>query len=138
MVSGVTTDSPPLLPGPLRWAVRLLTGEAVALGLVAVFLVYEDLTGTATTLGGALVVTGFAAVGALLVFALARALAARRKGARGPAVVVQLMLLPIGFFMIQGGLAWLGVPVLALALTIGGCLVSPSTIKALGLDTRHP
>lgn len=136
MVSGVTTDSPPLA-GPLRWAVWLLTGEAVALGLTTLYLIYEGLTGTATTLVGALVVTGFAGAGALLVFALARALAARRKGARGPAVVVQLMLLPIGFFMIQGGLAWLGAPVIALALAVGGCLVSPSTITALGLDARR-
>ncbi|MEH1123568.1 hypothetical protein V6V89_03735 [Micromonospora sp. CPCC 206061] len=132
MVSRVTTDSPSL-PRALRWAVWLLTGEAAVLALITAYLVYEDLTATATSLAGALIVTGFAATGALLVFLLARALAARRSGARGPAIVVQLMFLPVGYFMIQGGLAWLGVPVLALALLVGGLLVSPSTTKALGL-----
>lgn len=132
MVSRVTTDSPSL-PGALRWAVWLLIGEAAVLALLTAFLVYEDLTATATSMAGALIVTGFAAVGALLVFLLARALAARKAGARGPAIVVQLMFLPVGYFMIQGGLAWVGVPVIALALLVGGLLVSPSTTKALGL-----
>lgn len=133
MVSRVTTDSPSL-PSALRWAVWLLTGEAAVLALITAFLVYEDLTATATSLAGALIVTGFAAVGALLVFLLARALAVRKSGARGPAIVVQLMFLPVGYFMIQGGLGWVGVPVIALALLVGGLLVSPSTTKALGLD----
>jgi uncharacterized membrane protein YhaH (DUF805 family) len=132
MVSRVTTDSPSL-PRALRWAVWLLTGEATVLALITAFLVYEDLTATATSLAGALIMTGLAAVGALLVFLLAKALAARRSGARGPAIVVQLMLLPVGYFMIQGGPGWLGVPVIALALLVGGLLVSPSTTKALGL-----
>ena len=128
----VIQDSP-TLPGTLRWAVWLLMGEAAAVALVAAYLVYEDLTGTANNLGVALMVTAFAAAGAALLFVLARALASCRAGARGPAIVLQLMLLPIGYFMIQGGLAWAGVPIIAIAVAVGALLVTPRSTKALGL-----
>jgi hypothetical protein len=128
----VIQDSP-ALPSTLRWAVWLLIGEAAAVALVAAYLVYEDLTGTANSLAVALMVTVFAIGGAALLFVLAKALNARRAGARGPAIVVQLMLLPIGYFMIQGGLAWAGIPIIAIAVTVGVLLVTPSSTKALGL-----
>lgn len=128
----MTTDSD-ALPGPLRWAVWLLVGEALGVALIAAFLVYEDLTATATNLLVAVFVTGFAALVAIAFFALARALARRRPGARGPAIVLQLMLLPIGFFMVQGGLGWVGIPLIALGLLVCTLLVSPPTTKALGL-----
>ncbi|MFC0529241.1 hypothetical protein [Phytohabitans kaempferiae] len=129
----VIQDSP-ALPSTLRWAVWLLIGEAAAVALVAAYLVYEDLTGTANDMVVALMVTGFAIAGAALLFVLARALSRRRAGARGPAIVLQLMLLPIGYFMIQGGLAWAGIPIIAIAVTVGGLLVAPASTKALGLS----
>lgn len=128
----VIQDSP-ALPGTLRWAVWLLIGEAAAVALVAAYLVYEDLTGTANSMAVALMVTAFAIAGAALLFVLARALANRRAGARGPAIVLQLMLLPIGYFMIQGGLPWAGIPIIAIAVAVGALLVTPSSTKALGL-----
>ncbi|MGN9906434.1 hypothetical protein ACTMTJ_02675 [Phytohabitans sp. LJ34] len=128
----VIQDSP-ALPGTLRWAVWLLVGEAAAVALVAAYLVYEDLTGTANDMVVALMVTLFAAAGAAALFLLARALGNRRAGARGPAIVLQLMLLPIGYFMIQGGLAWAGVPIIVIAVAVGTLLVTPSSTKALGL-----
>jgi hypothetical protein len=128
----VTTDST-TVPGSLRWAVWLLRGEAVALGLLAAFLIYEDLTGTANDLASALFVTGFAVAGAAALWALAVALYRRRAGARAPAIVLQLMLLPVGYYMIQGGLGWLGVPLFALGLLVCGLLVSPPTTRALGV-----
>jgi len=120
-------------PSPLRWAVWLLRGEAVAAGLLAVFLVYQDLTATATDLVSALLVTGFAMGGAAVLWALATALGRRRAGARAPAIVLQLMLLPVGYYMIQGNLDWLGIPLIVLGLSVCGLLVSPATTKALGL-----
>lgn len=128
----VIQDSP-ALPGTLRWAVWLLIGEAAAVALVAAYLVYEDLTGSANDMVVALMVTVFAAAGAAVLFLLARALGSRRAGARGPAIVLQLMLLPVGYFMIQGGLAWAGVPIIAIAVAVGALLVTPSSTKALGL-----
>jgi hypothetical protein len=128
----VTIESD-VMPGPLRWAVWLLKAEAVAVGLVAVFLVYEDLTATATDLVSALLITAFAIGAAVALWGIGVALGHRRAGARAPAIVLQLMLLPIGYYMVQGGLGWLGVPLIALGLLVCGLLVSPQTTRSLGL-----
>ncbi len=120
-------------PATLRWAVRLLSAEAAALAVVTAYLVYQDLTATATSLTVAIALTVFAALGALAVAALARALHRRSAGARGPAIVVQLMLLVVSYYMLQGGLYWLGVPLILLGPVVGGLLLAPATTRALGL-----
>ncbi|MFR9780024.1 hypothetical protein ACL02O_28710 [Micromonospora sp. MS34] len=127
----MTIDSVPL-PATLLWAVRLLRAEAVALGLVAVWLIWSDLTATTHDLASALLVTAFAVAGAVALWALGGALARRRAGGRAPAIVLQLMLLPVGWYMIQGGLGWLGLPLMALGLGVIGFLVSAPTNRALG------
>lgn len=128
------TGNAEILPSPLRWCVWLLRTEAVAVGLLAAFLVYEVFAAQAADLGSALLVTAFAAGGALALWLLGRALARRRAAARAPTIVLQLMLLAIGYYMTRGGLGWLGVPLMALGLLVCGLLVSPSTTRALGLD----
>lgn len=138
IVSRVTTDSPVtsesvLVPGPLRWAVWLLRGEATGLGLLAAYLIYADLTADANDLVNALFVTAFTAGGALVLWLLAGALVRRRAAARAPAIVLQLMLLPVGYYMIQGGLAWLGIPLMALGVLVIGLLVCAPTTRALGV-----
>ncbi|MEH1100220.1 hypothetical protein [Micromonospora sp. CPCC 205561] len=127
----MTIDSDPI-PVTLRWAVRLLRAEAVAVGLVAAWLLWADLTATTTDLTSALLVTAFAIGAAAALWALGGALARRRAGARAPAIVLQLMLLPIGWFMVQAGVGWLGVPLMALGLGVTALLVSAPTNRALG------
>ncbi|MFY1578439.1 hypothetical protein ACN26Z_26435 [Verrucosispora sp. WMMD703] len=129
----MTIDSDPT-PVTLRWAVRLLRGEAVAVGLVAAWLIFADLTAATTHLTSALLVTAFAVGAAVALWALGGALLRRRAGARAPAIVLQLMLLPIGWFMIQGGLGWLGVPLITLGVGVTWLLVSPPTTRALGFE----
>jgi hypothetical protein len=131
IVARVTIDSDPV-PDTLRWAVRLLRGEAVALALLAAWLIWADLTAAKTDLVSALFVTGFAVAGAAALWALGGALARRRSGARAPAMVLQLMLLPVGWFMISGGMGWLGVPLMVLGVGVCALLVSPPTTRALG------
>lgn len=128
------TSVPEPLPGSLRWAVWLLRAEGIALGLLTLFLVYATLRETASLVGG-LFVTVFALAGAATLWALAVALSRRRAVARAAAVVLQFMLVPIGYYMIQGGLAWLGVPLIVLGLGVCGLLLSGPTNRALGLDT---
>ncbi|MEV4713029.1 hypothetical protein [Micromonospora sp. NPDC049374] len=128
------TIDPDPTPVTLRWAVRLLRGQAVAVGLVAAWLIFADLTATTTHLTSALLVTAFAVGAAVALWALGGALLRRRAGARAPAIVLQLMLLPIGWFMIQGGLGWLGVPLIALGVGVTWLLVSPPTTRALGFE----
>ncbi|NYH43187.1 hypothetical protein HNR22_002914 [Micromonospora jinlongensis] len=129
----MTIDSAPF-PVTLRWAVRLLWAEAAVVGLIALWLIWADLTATTTDLLSALLVTVFAIGAAVVLWALGRALLRLQAGARAPAIVLQLMLLPIGWFMIQAGLAWLGVPLMVLGLGVGWLLVSPPTTRALGFE----
>ncbi|WP_442791903.1 hypothetical protein [Micromonospora sp. NBC_01740] len=133
IVARVTIDSDPT-PATLSWAVRLLRAEAVAVGLVAAWLLWADLTATTTDLTSALLVTAFAIGAAAALWALGGALARRKAGARAPAIVLQLMLLPIGWFMVQGGMGWLGVPLMALGLGMTALLVSTPTTRALGFE----
>ncbi|GAB3969908.1 hypothetical protein GCM10027615_25140 [Plantactinospora veratri] len=135
-MAAVTSDPEPV-PGPLRWAVWLLRAEGIGLALLTLFLVYELFTATAADLLSALLVTLFAAGGAVLLWVIGTALNRRRPGARAPAIVLQLMLLPVGYFMILGGLAWLGAPLIALGLLVVGLLISTGTNRALGFDTER-
>jgi hypothetical protein len=125
----------PVDPAPptLRAAVWLLFAEAAGLVALTAYLGYSDLTDDANDIASALLLTVFAALGALALFFLGRTLARGRAGARGPAIVVQLMLLPVGYYMTQGGLGWLGIPLIALALLVCGLLLAPASSKALGV-----
>jgi hypothetical protein len=120
-------------PTALRAAVGLLSAQAAVVALIVAFLVYKDFTARVVIVRDAIIVTGFAALIAVLLGVLAFALARRRAWARGPSVVLELMLLPIGWYMVSGGLAWLGVPVFGLGLLGAGLLVVPATREALGV-----
>lgn len=131
-----------VLPGTLRWAVWLLRAEAVALGVLVVaflgLIIFsrsaESEDSQVTDLTAAILVSAFAAAAAVALWLLGTALANRRVRARAPAIVLQLMLLPIGYYMATGGLGWLGIPLIALGLLVAGLLVSPPTTRAFGLE----
>lgn len=121
------------IPATLRWAVWLLLGEAAAVALIAGYLLYEDLTAAAADTGQALAVTGYALVIAALLAVAGVNLARRRAWPRGLAIALQLMLVAIAYYMVRGGLAWLGLPVAALGLTVAGLLLTTATRQALGI-----
>ncbi|GGK01354.1 hypothetical protein GCM10010123_34140 [Pilimelia anulata] len=134
-----TSDGVPLPARPtatLTAAVWLLYGEAVAVTLVAGWLLWADLSRAAASVAGALLVTAFAIAGAALLWYLARALAAGRGGGRGLAVVLQFMFLSIGYYMSTGGLPAVGAAVLGYAGSAAVLLCLPPTTRALGLDRR--
>jgi hypothetical protein len=128
-------------PGPtpqpsqatLVWAVRLLAAEAAALFLLVIFLAYEGLTAAAGSAPGALAVTLYAALMAALMGGLGWMLWRRRAWARGPAIVLQLLLVPIGYTIVSGGLWWLGLVVMAVGLCGAGTLLAPATRASLGM-----
>ncbi len=124
-------------PASLSWAVRLLYAEAVAAGAVAAYLVYADATGAASDQRAAILVTAYAVALAGVLGGLAYALSRRRPWARGPVVALQLLLLPIGYYLTTGGEAWLGVPLALLGLLVGGLLVTPSSTRALGIGPKR-
>ena len=116
------------------WAVRLLLAEAVALVVLAAYLLVLDFTADATSLVVAVALTGFAVVAAGAVVLVARALARRSAHARGPAIVVQLFVIASGGFVLQTGTAWVGACAMAVGVGVGLLCVVPPTTRALGLD----
>jgi hypothetical protein len=131
-VTGERTDSP--APASLVWAVRLLLLQAAGLAALAAYLVIRLLTAERTLIGVAVALIVMVALAAAAVVVVARSLGRRRPGARGPAVVVQLMVIAAGGFLLQTGPAWAGLLLIALGLLVGLLIVLPSSTRALGVD----
>ena len=128
----IDSDTVPA-PAPLGGAAAAGSRRS-RLGLLAVFLVYPDLTGSRDRPGVRAVRDRLRGRRRGRALGPRRARCWRRRaGARAPAIVLQLMLLPIGYYMIQGGLGWLGVPLIILGVAVCGLLVSPPTTRALGV-----
>ena len=121
-------------PATLVWAVRLLLAEAVALVVLTAYLLVLDFTADAGSVAVAVALTAFAAIGAVVVVFVARALARRSSHARGPAIVVQLFVIASGGFLLQTGTAWVGALMMVFAVGVGLLCVLPPTTRALGLD----
>lgn len=129
-------------PASLRWAVWLLTVEAVMVGVVTVGLIYEVIAGEPRSLADALAVAGFVALVAACLAGLALALARRKPRARAPAIVLQLLLVMFGYVLSVTGLAVVGLPLGLLGLVTGTLLLAPSTGQGLsgppaGGDSAH-
>jgi hypothetical protein len=129
--SGASASEPAANPKLLRWAVRLLVVETGLLAALVLALVVADVTAQAASGRAAVAVTLYVAIIAALLGFLTRSLARHRAWARGPAVVLNMLLLPIGFTMTAGGLAWVGVPLMLLGLVGAGLLLAPGTRAAL-------
>ncbi|SFD35288.1 hypothetical protein [Streptomyces aidingensis] len=116
-------------------AAAVLTGleglAAAGLGvLMLVLVVTGDPDGVAQAVTGAVTVLALAAIP----LAAASGLWRLRRWARGPAVLVQILCLPIGFELLaQGGLLRAaGLALMAAAVTALVCLFSARTTRALG------
>jgi hypothetical protein len=120
-----------VLPGSLRWAVGLLGVEAVGLLGVSGWLGYEAATGPAQSVTSAVATIVFAVLMAVVLGGLAYALWRRRSWARGPSVVLQLLLLPIGYSAATVGQPAVGVALIVIGLAGVATLVAPATRAAL-------
>ena len=118
----------------LVWAIRLLYAEAAGLAVLTAYLLFLDLTAHADSVALAIALTVLAAIGVVYLYVVARALARRSAGARGPAIVAQLMIIASGGFLLQTGPAWAGVLLMALGAGVGLLIVLPSSTRALGVD----
>jgi hypothetical protein len=127
------TDSP--LPTTLRIAFGLLLAEAIGVLVTAGFVVQAIVTeypadpwrrSTVSTVTVAVVIAG-------LLAGLGWQLLRRRAWARGPLVVLELLFLPAGYFLINSGVPWLGIPLVVAALSCIALLVAPASRAALGI-----
>ncbi|KQX13902.1 hypothetical protein ASC82_08220 [Streptomyces sp. Root431] len=125
---------------PTRLAAAAAVAGIEALGLLAggVYMLVKALTDGTGDLTGAL--TGAVTLVALglIPLAAARGLWLRRSWSRGPAVVTQILALPVAWQMLQANSALIpaGVVLGALAVTGLVLLVNPATTEALGI--RRP
>ncbi len=128
------TDPPHALRRwPLWAAVGVVLAQTAALAVLTGVLAYLDLTRGGTTTRIAASVTGYAAVMTVLFAAVGAGLARGRRWARGPAVVLEMLQMPIGYSMMTDGGFALGLAVLVAGLAGTVLLLAPATRAALGL-----
>jgi hypothetical protein len=90
------------------------------LGLVAagVFLIVRAVEPVARHRGSTEVLGALSVVAGLGVLAMARAVGNRRPRIRGPLLVLEIICLPIGVTIVQGGRWYVGVPLVAVAIAV--------------------
>ena len=115
----------------LRACAVLVAVEALALAGVAVFFVVEVVVATPADRVRALVAAFLALLTAVGLGLVARALAGRRRWARAPALVVNLLVLPVAVDLLRGGRWYVGGPLVLYALVVLVLLFLPATEAAL-------
>jgi len=120
-------------PPTLRAAVWLLTVEAVGAGGLAAVEAARLLTSRPERADFGVVLVGMLVGLTVLLVALARWLARRRRGARGPAAALHLFGLALAYYMLEAGVVLGSVLVLVVCFGGLGLLLAPPTTRALGL-----
>ncbi|MQA24805.1 MAG: DUF2127 domain-containing protein [Micromonosporaceae bacterium] len=120
-------------PVTLRWAIGLFVAETAAVVAMTGFLVYESVAGAVANQGLATFITWYTAAYAAAFCVTAWGLSRRKRWSRTPALVLNLFLIPIGYYMTQGGLWWLGLPLIGYALVVAWLLIAEPTREALGI-----
>lgn len=125
-------------PVRLTTAAAVAGIEALALVVGGVYVLVTGLTGnpddpTQAVMGGATLI----ALGAIPAVA-ARGLLLRRAWSRGPAIITQILALPVAWQLLQANSAMIpaGIALAVLAVTGLVVLVNPATTEALGI--RRP
>jgi hypothetical protein len=120
----------------LRVAIWILRVQAIVVGLLTLATIWIAIVSTNVSLASAVATPAFAALFALIFAGLAAALSRGKALARGPAITLEMLLIPIGYVMVQAGLGLLGIPTAIVGLAGAAALLAPSTRTALGLDRR--
>jgi hypothetical protein len=116
---------------PLRACALLVALQAVGLAAIAVFYLVEIFVATADDRVRAVVTALLAAAAAAGLALVAHGLWRRRRWARAPALVTNLLVLPVAVGLLQGGRWYVGVPLLVWAVAVLGLLFAPATNAAL-------
>ena len=118
----------------LVWCATLVALEAVGLVAAAVFYLVELVVADTGDPVRALVTVALALAAGAGLALVARGLLHRRRWARAPALVTNLILLPVGYGLVQGGRWYVGLPLLLLGVAVLVLLFAPATAAALDDD----
>jgi NADH:ubiquinone oxidoreductase subunit K len=121
-------------PTTLATCAALVGLEALGLLAAAVFYLVELVVATEDDAVRALVSAGLALLAAVGLALVARGLRARRRWARSPALVTNLLVVPVAVGLLQGGRWYVGLPLVVLALAVLVLLFHPSTSADLDED----
>jgi len=125
------------VPGPvstLRACAALVALQAIGLAAAAVFTVVELFVASSDDVARAAVTAVLALVAAVGLGLVARGLLAGRRWARAPALVTNLILLPVAYGLLQAEVWYVGIPLLLWAVAVLVLLFVPSTSGALEED----
>lgn len=122
-------------PGRLTAAAVLAALEGLALAAGGVYLLVQGLTGSPDDRRGAVTGGVTLIVLALLPLLAARGLLLRRRWSRGPAVITQILALPVAYNLLQADSVAIPAGIVLAVVAVAGLvlLVSPSTTAALGI-----
>ncbi|MET7288257.1 hypothetical protein [Streptomyces sp. NPDC005573] len=129
----VTADAP--RPRRLIWAASLSALEGIALVAAGVWVLVLGLTGDPDNRQQAVTGGITLAVLALLPLLAARGLLLRRGWSRGPAVITQIMALPVAYNLLKVDSMSIGVGIALAAVAVASLvlLVNRATTQALGI-----
>ena len=131
---GQPGTEPGARPTTLLASAALVALEALGLVLAAAVVALELLVSSAADPLGAAVLAGLALVAGIGLALVARGLARRGRWSRAPAMVTNLILLPVGYGLVQSGRWYAGLPIMALGLAVLVLLFHPATNAALDDD----
>lgn len=120
------TRSSTLSLAALIVAIQGLAVLALGLGLMA-----DSVLGDPENRVGAILIGVLSGMGGAGLLLCAWGLRRRRRWSRSPALVWQLLMIPVGWYQVQGGLRWLGVPLVAVSVLAAVLLVVPASTEAL-------
>jgi hypothetical protein len=118
-------------PTPLVVLVALVAAQGIGLAGLAVFFLVELVVSTPLSVPRAVTAALLTLLAGLGLLTVARGLHRRRRWARAPALVTQLLVLPVGAGLVQGGRWYVGVPLIGWALGILVLLFTPAVSEAL-------
>ena len=115
----------------VRACAALVALETAGLAVVALFYLVELVVATAGDAVRALVTVGLCLAAAAGIGLVARGLLRGRRWARSPALVTNLIMLPVAVGLFQGGRWYVGLPLLAVGLAVVVLLFLPATVAHL-------
>ncbi|MEW2129574.1 hypothetical protein [Streptomyces sp. NPDC005435] len=129
------TAAPGPRPRRLTWAAALAAVEGAGLVIAAVWILVLGLTGTPDDRQQAVTGGITLAVLALLPLLAARGLFLMRRWSRGPAVITQILALPVAYNLLKADSMAIpaGIVLAAVAVASLVLLVNPATAQALGI-----